>query len=358
MFCDAIVIKSLSTLHLGAISSPGVRLESESDEVELYDSKSANSAATIRRIQIVDSHTGGEPTRLAIGGGPDLGDGPIADRLKLLQSQHDEFRSAVVNEPRGSDVVVGALLCEAHDKACVAGAIFFNNVGYLGMCGHGTIGLIASLAYLGRIKSGEHRIETPVGVVTATLHEDGQVTVANVCSYRKAPKVGVDVPGFGVVHGDVAWGGNWFYLVEEHGFELTLNNVEALSNFTWAIRNALSVHGITGDGGHEIDHIELFAPSLIPGVNSKNFVLCPGKAYDRSPCGTGTSAKLACLFADGKLRESEVWRQESIVGTVFEGRVKVSEGRVYPSITGSAFVNSQAELLLDPRDPFCNGIRA
>jgi 4-hydroxyproline epimerase len=353
-----IVSKSLPTLHFDRISSPAVRLKSESDEVELYASKNANSDAVVRRIQIIDSHTGGEPTRLVIGGGPDLGDSPIADRLKLLRARHDEFRSAVVNEPRGSDVVVGALLCEPHDQTCAAGVIFFNNVGYLGMCGHGTIGLIASLAYLGRIKPGEHRVETAVGVVTATLHEDGQVTVDNVCSYRKAAKIAVDVPGFGVLHGDVAWGGNWFFLVENHGFELTLNNVEALTNFTWAVRQALNARGITGDGGHEIDHIELFAPSLLPGVNSKNFVLCPGKAYDRSPCGTGTSAKLACLFADGKLREREVWRQESIVGSVFEGRVKVSEGLVYPSITGAAFVNSQAELLLDPRDPFCNGIRA
>lgn len=351
------MIKSLSTLHLKDRSSSGVRLESEANEVELSDFKSAHSAGALRRIQIVDSHTGGEPTRLVIAGGPDLGDGPIADRLKILRARYDEFRSAVVNEPRGSDVVVGALLCVPHDKTCVAGVIFFNNVGYLGMCGHGTIGVIASLAYLGKIKPGEHRVETPVGVVTATLHEDGQVTVENVCSYRKAAKIAIDVPGIGIVHGDVAWGGNWFFLVEDYGLEITLNNVEALTNFTWAIRQALNAQGIAGDGGHEIDHIELFSPSLVPGVNSKNFVLCPGKAYDRSPCGTGTSAKMACLVADGKLREGEVWRQESIVGSVFEGRVKVIEGRVYPSITGSAFVNAQAELLLDPRDPFCNGIR-
>src|SRR5256714_2200111 len=225
-----IVIKSLSTLHFDGVSSPAVRLKSESDEVELYASKNANSDAVVRRIQIVDSHTGGEPTRLVIGGGPDLGNGPVSDRLKLLRAKHDEFRSAVVNEPRGSDVVVGALLCEPHDKTCAVGVIFFNNVGYLGMCGHGTIGLIASLAYLGTIKPGDHRIETPVGVVTATLHEDGQVTVDNVCSYRKATEIAVDVPGFGLVGGDVAWGGNWFFLVEDNGFELTLSNVAALTN--------------------------------------------------------------------------------------------------------------------------------
>ena len=323
----------------------------------MLGSKQTRTDGAVRRIKIVDSHTGGEPTRLVIAGGPDLGSGPIAERLKVLCAQHDQFRSAVVNEPRGSDVVVGALLCGPHDRSCVAGVIFFNNVGYLGMCGHGTIGLIASMAYLGKIEAGEHRIETPVGIVTATLHPSGEVSVGNVCSYRKSANVAVDVPDYGVVRGDVAWGGNWFYLVEKHGFELTPQNVEALTNFTWAVRQALSAHGVTGDGGHEIDHIELYGPSTILGVNSKNFVLCPGKAYDRSPCGTGTSAKMACLFADGKLREGEVWKQESIVGSVFEGSVQVRDGRVFPTIKGAAFVNSEAELVLDPSDPFCNGIR-
>lgn len=322
------------------------------------ESRMCGAEQDVRRMRVVDSHTGGEPTRLVVAGGPDLGRGLLNERLARFRDHHDEFRSAVVNEPRGSDVVVGGLLCDPTDPTCVAGVIFFNNVGYLGMCGHGTIGLIASLAHMGKIGPGEHRIETPVGVVTAILHESGEVTVNNVASYRKAAGVAVEVPGFGTVRGDVAWGGNWFFLVEEHGFELTLKNVERLTEFTWAVRCALSAEGITGDGGHEIDHIELFGPSRLPGVNSKNFVLCPGKAYDRSPCGTGTSAKLACLYESGKIREGEVWRQESIVGSVFEGRVAVRDARIYPSITGSAFVNSEAELFLDPRDPFCNGIRA
>jgi 4-hydroxyproline epimerase len=262
-----------------------------------------------------------------------------------------------VNEPRGSDVMVGALLCDAEDASCAAGVIFFNNVGYLGMCGHGTIGLIASLSYLGRIGPGEHRIETSVGTVSAILHESGEVTVNNVESYRSAANVEVEVPGYGEVCGDVAWGGNWFFLAHDHGVELRLKNVEELTIFTWALRQALRRNGITGASGEEIDHIELFGPSALPGVDSKNFVLCPGKAYDRSPCGTGTSAKLACLYSDGKIREGETWKQESIVGSVFEGRVKVQGGKIYPSITGSAFVNAEAELLLDPRDPLCMGIR-
>jgi 4-hydroxyproline epimerase len=311
----------------------------------------------LRKIRIVDSHTGGEPTRLVVAGGPGLGQGPLAERLRRFRSQHDDFRSAVVNEPRGSEVVVGALLCQPVDPSCAAGVIYFNNVGYLGMCGHGTIGLVVTLAHLGKIKPGQHRIETPVGVVSALLHEDGQVTVTNVPSYRLGANVAVEVPGHGKVYGDVAWGGNWFFLVRQHSLELTLQNVEGLTAFTWAIRQALLSAGITGKDGAEIDHIELYAPSSLPGVNSRNFVLCPGKAYDRSPCGTGTSAKMACLYADGKLREGQVWKQESIVGSVFEGTIKVVNGEVHPSIKGAAFVNAEAELILDPRDPFCMGIR-
>ena len=310
-----------------------------------------------QRVKVIDSHTGGEPTRLVVGGGPDLGSGALTERLEKFRQHHDSFRSAVVNEPRGSDVVVGALLCEPVDRTCVAGVIFFNNVGYLGMCGHGTIGLVATLAYMKRITPGEHRIETPVGAVSAELHEDGKVTVNNVASYRSAADVAVKVAGYGEVRGDVAWGGNWFFLVRKHDMSLTLNNVDELTTFTWAIRTALRDSGITGDQGKEIDHVELFAQSQIPGVDSKNFVLCPGKAYDRSPCGTGTSAKLACLYADGKIKEGQVWKQESIVGSIFEGTVRVKEGKVYPSITGSAFVNAEAELILNPQDPLCMGIR-
>jgi 4-hydroxyproline epimerase len=310
-----------------------------------------------RRVRVIDSHTGGEPTRLVVEGAPNLGSGSLCERLECFRREHDWFRSAVVNEPRGSDVMVGALLCEPLNRGCAAGVIFFNNVGYLGMCGHGTIGMVATLAYMGRLAPGKHLIETPVGIVSATLHQGGEVTVNNVASYRSAANVVVDVPGYGPVHGDVAWGGNWFFLVREQAMDLTLNNVEQLTAYTWAVRQALRANGITGDGGKEIDHVELFSPSATPGVDSRNFVLCPGKAYDRSPCGTGTSAKLACLYADGKIQEGQVWRQESIVGSIFEGSVKVEGDKIYPSIKGWAFVNAEAALVLDPRDPLCMGIR-
>lgn len=310
-----------------------------------------------RRIQVIDSHTGGEPTRVVISGGPELGNGSMAERLEKFKSEYDHFRSAIANEPRGSDAMVGALLCEPVDPSCAAGVIYFNNVGYLGMCGHGTIGLVVTLAYLNRIQPGQHRIETPAGTVEARLDENGEVTVMNVPSYRLAKQVEVDLNGHGKVTGDVAWGGNWFFLVNDHGRNLTFSNLDELTEYTWQIRQALTRQGITGADGQEIDHIELFVPSQLDHVDSKNFVLCPGKSYDRSPCGTGTSAKMACLYADGKLKEGQVWRQESIVGSVFEGSVSFVDGKLYPTIKGSAFVNAEATLILDERDPFCWGIR-
>ena len=306
----------------------------------------------MKHIQIIDSHTGGEPTRVVIGGGPDLGSGTVAERLQVFRDHHDRFRSAVVNEPRGSDVIVGALLVEPSDASCAAGVIFFNNVGCLGMCGHGTIGLIVTLAHLGRIQPGEHRIETAVGIVTATLHPDGSVSVANVPSYRKAKAATVEMAGGGKITGDVAWSGNWFFLVEEHGQELTLPNVGKLTNLCWRIRQAVNEQGYP-----EVDHVELFGPPRTKGGHSRNFVLCPGKAYDRSPCGTGTSAKLACLAADGNLAEGAEWVQESIIGSTFTASYRRQGDQIIPTISGTAFINSEATLWLDERDPLCWGIQ-
>jgi len=331
----------------------------------------------IHRVRVIDSHTGGEPTRVVIDGAPDLGRGAMAERRALFSQRHDDFRSAVVNEPRGSDVIVGALLCEPADPANTAGVVFFNNAGPLWMCGHGTIGLGVTLGYLGRIQAGTHRLETPVGVITFEYDGANRVSLENVPSYRHSHRVTVDVDGIGQVTGDVAWGGNWFFLVDTteglgtetvvlgtrsdrsgHPVAFGIADVERLSDVTKRIRRALQSHGITGAEGSEIDHIELFGPAGDPANHSRNFVLCPGSAYDRSPCGTGTSAKLACLYADGKLLPGETWRQESILGSVFEGSVRLEGDRLIPRITGSAFVNADAVLLLDPKDPFQMGIRS
>lgn len=314
----------------------------------------------MQRIHVIDSHTGGEPTRLVIDGFPDLGTGTMAERRALLAERHDAWRAASVLEPRGSDVVVGALLCAPQDPANAAGVIFFNNSGYLGMCGHGTIGLVASLAYLGRITPGEHRIETPVGTVTTTLHTDGSVSVRNVPAYRLHHQLAVDVPGYGRVVGDVAWGGNWFFLISDHGQRVASDNLEALMAYTCAVQQALKDQGIRGDNGGEIDHIELFADddNADAPADSRNYVLCPGKAYDRSPCGTGTSAKVACLAADGKLQPGQVWRQASIIGSRFEASYTLQgDGMVIPTLRGRAHMSAEATLLIEDADPFGWGIR-
>lgn len=320
-------------------------------------------------ISVVDSHTGGEPTRVVLSGGPDLGAGPLADRVARFRAELDRYRSAIVNEPRGSDVMVGAIVVPPHDERCSLGVIFFNNVGYLGMCGHGTIGLVATLAARGQLQPGRHLIDTCVGSVTATLHDDGSVSVANVTSWRQAADVEVAVPGIGTVRGDVAWGGNWFFLVDSHGQSLTRGNIESLTDYAWRVRQAVNAQGFP-----DVDHVELFGPSecaaalpasatgskaASPKAHSRNFVLCPGKAYDRSPCGTGTSAKLACLAADGKLAEHEVWIQESIIGSRFAAQFTWEDratGRIAPVVRGEAHITGEAKLLLDDRDPYCWGI--
>jgi 4-hydroxyproline epimerase len=311
-----------------------------------------------KRIKVINSHTGGEPTRIIIEGGPDLGNGPLADRVTIFRDRFDEIRSAVVNEPRGSDVLVGGLLCEPTDSKFVAGIIYFDSAGYLGMCGHGTIGLMVTLKHLGKIQNGSYEIETPVGPVMASIGDKGEVSVQNIPSYRTQKDVTIDVEGYGTVIGDVAWGGNWFFLVKNSTEDLSLKNADQLTRVTKQIREALKSNGITGTDG-PVDHVELFSSPQDSNNDSRNFVLCPGGAYDRSPCGTGTSAKLACLAADGVLAPGKIWRQESILGSVFAGsyQTQPDSDAIIPTIRGTAFICGESDLILDENDSFCMGIR-
>jgi len=304
----------------------------------------------VQTVRIVDSHTAGEPTRVVLEGAPDLGAGSLSERLAVFRERFDWFRSAVVDEPRGSGVVVGALLCAPAAAGCIVGVLFFNNAGYLGMCGHGTSGVVATLAHLGRIGRGAHRLETSVGVVGAQLHGDGRITVENVAIYLHA----TGVAGHGRLSGDVAWGGNWFFLTDVA--ELSPARPAELTDFAWRIRGALQRDGVTGAGGAPIEHIELCAPSGAGGADSRNVVLCPGGAFDRSPCDTGTSARLACLAAEGRLAPGEVWVAESIIGSRFEATYVREGAYIRPSITGSAFITLDGRLCFDDRDPFRRGI--
>ena len=308
-------------------------------------------------MRVIDSHTEGEPTRVIIEGGPELGTGSMRQRIARFAEDFDPVRRAVILEPRGSDALVGAMLVEPSRADCAAGVLFFNNTGYLGMCGHGSIGVAVTLAYLGRIKRGITKLETPVGVVAVELIDDNTVTVENVPSYRHAQDVNVDVPGLGSVTGDIAWGGNWFFLVKNAPCPLDLAHERELTGAALSIQHALREQGITGRDGGEIDHVEFFSPPASTDADSRNFVLCPGGAYDRSPCGTGTSAKLACLAADGALPPGTDWIQESVIGSRFSARYRVnSDGEIIPSITGRAFICAESTLIRQTGDPFANGI--
>jgi 4-hydroxyproline epimerase len=308
-------------------------------------------------IRVIDSHTEGEPTRVVLEGGPDLGSGSMQERLQTFAAEHDHFRRRVILEPRGSDAMVGALLCKPVHDDCAAGVIFFNNTGYLGMCGHGTIGVAVTLAYLGRVTPGEIRIETPVGIVSVDLAGPNDATVENVPSYCFRRGVALDVPELGTIHGDIAWGGNWFFLVEGAPCEISLQNEAELTRAALAVKAALEDQGVTGDRGEEIDHIEFFGPAKTQGANSRNFVLCPGNAYDRSPCGTGTSAKLACLAESGALAAGEPWVQESVIGSRFVASYrKNDDGGIIPSISGRAWICGETKLICQADDPFADGI--
>lgn len=312
----------------------------------------------ITQIVAVDSHTGGEPTRVVTSGQPALKGNSLAEQVVDFRSNHDLFRSTVVDEPRGSQQLVGAILCEPIDSRCETGVIFFNREGYLGMCGHGTIGVIATLAHLGRITPGKHLLETPVGVITTWLDDSGAVTIRNVASFRHKSNVALKLEDRRTVHGDIAWGGNWFFLVEDHGLSIEFSNIDLLTQCAVSIRHALIKQQITGAEGALIDHIGLFGSASVPALQSRNFVLCPGGVYDRSPCGTGTSARLACLYEDGKFASGDTWKQESIIGSVFEGRIEVENEKVYPLIKGQAYITAEVRLLIDCEDPMARGIRS
>ena len=308
-------------------------------------------------MRIIDSHTEGEPTRLIVEGGPDLGVGQLIERRRIFAEQYDTFRTFSLFEPRGFDAMVGALLCEPVDQSCAAGIIFFNNAGFLGMCGHGTIGVAVSLAYMGRLDPGMHRLETPVGIVTVDLHDRNTATLENVPSFVYKRELRVVVEGLGVIEGDLAWGGNWFFLTPNAPCAIEPANISQLSLAARAIKDALAGAQIRGTDGAEIDHIEFFGPSPSSDADCRNFVFCPGGAYDRSPCGTGTSAKLACLADRGELPPGSSWIQESIIGSRFIVRyARGTAGAVIPRITGRAWVVAEASLIRDPSDPFPNGI--
>ena len=317
------------------------------------------SLAWPERIEVVDSHTEGEPTRVVIDGWPQPRGASMSERRAFLVREQDRLRQAVVCEPRGHDAMVGALLTPPTEPGSTVGVVFFDNTGALGMCGHGLMGVVRTLEQLGRLAPGTVLVDTPVGTVSAELSEpDQMVTIENVPAFCHTRDVVVEVRGLGPVTGDVAWGGNWFFVTELPGLRLELAEVSHLTDVATRILNALRTNGVTGRDGAEVDHIELFGPPRRGDADACNFVLCPGLAYDRSPCGTGTSAKMASLFAHGRLAAGRRWRQEAITGSLFEGWLEERGGVLVPRVRGRAFVTGRTTLLFDPRDPFREGFTA
>lgn len=309
-------------------------------------------------MHVIDSHTEGEPTRVILDGGPDLGKGSLAKRAKQLATHYTDFCRSVVSEPYGQEAMVGALLVEPVDPECVTGVIYFDAFSVIGMCGHGTIGLAATLAHMGKIGSGKHKIETAVGVVEVKLSDANTVSVTNVESYRTLKDVIVEVEGLGTVKGDVAWGGNWFFLVNESPVPVVPSNIRPLTDAAISIRETIKKSLIlTGENNCVIDHVILYGPALTARGHSRNFVLCPDNSFDRSPCGTGCSARLACLASDGLLAPGDEIIQESTIGSSYRLSYQPAQNsRVIPTITGCAFVTKEANLIFNSQDPFKTGI--
>lgn len=307
------------------------------------------------KLSVIDSHTAGEPTRVVPIGAIELKGEDMVERREFFRTERDHLRRAVLCEPRGSDVLVGAVLTPPVSQGADAGVVFFNNASYLGMCGHGTIGVVETLRHLKKLKGNAVRLDTPVGSVEAEFHGP-DISLRNVPARRTLRAVELDVHGFKKVLGDVAYGGNWFFIVRQPEMHLELDHAGELTAICMRIRRQLALAGITGEDGAEIDHIELSGPPSRPDADSKNFVLCPGGAYDRSPCGTGTSAKVACLVDDGELEPGHRYIQESITGSMFAAKIDRTEAGLVPTITGRAFVTAETTLIFDPEDPFRWGI--
>ena len=307
-------------------------------------------------VEVIDSHTGGEPTRGVVNGWPQPEGKTLSERVCFMKENQEHLRTGAICEPRGHNAIVGALLTPPENPESLTGVIFFNDVGYIGMCGHAMIGTVETLRHLGKLNSHKALIDTPVGTVSIEIGDDGNVTVANVPSYLYMGDAEVYVEGLGQVRGDVAWGGNWFFLVNNQGPELTMSNIDFLMSSTKKIRQALIDSGITGEDGAVVDHIEFFGDPVHPDAHSKNFVLCPGNAYDRAPCGTGTSAKLACLYAKGKLQVGQEWIQESITGSLYKCWLEDIDGVITPFVTSRAHITAESTQYFSEEDDFCWGI--
>jgi 4-hydroxyproline epimerase len=313
-----------------------------------------------RHVRVIDSHTIGEPTRLVLDDaflhGLDLGTGSVRSRRDVFRSRYDHLRRALVADPRGVEAMVGVILVPPSDPTCDFGALYCNRVGYLDMCGHATIGLAVSLGHIGRIKPGAFRLETPAGIVGVEWHGGSEASIQSVSPRRIHRMLSIACRDGTTVNGDVATSGLWFFICRDHGIPVVPDAIPRLLEKAWMIRRSLEAAGITGDAGEPIDHIVLMGQALDPANSARNFVLCPDGAFDRSPCGTATSALVGCLYEDGHLDEGAAWRQESILGGLYESSIRRQGGVLIPTVRGRAWITAEATLHFAEDDPYRTGL--
>jgi 4-hydroxyproline epimerase len=303
-------------------------------------------------VRVIDSHTEGEPTRLVVEGLPEPAGNTVQDRVAAIERDFEALYRPLLLEPRAYEAMVGAWMGSPTAEGCIADVVYFNPAGVLGMCGHGTIGVAATLAQTGKLSPGDYRFNTPAGIVGVKIVDPATVQIENIPSYRIAASARLEVEGYGGVVGDVAYGGNHFFLVKNSPIPVISDRMDELGSFTKAVMAAARAQGYP-----DVNHVEVFGPPEREDADSKNYVLCPGGEYDRSPCGTGTSAKLACLAADGKLAPGEVWTQESIIGTAFRAWYRADGDHTRPTIEGRAYITGEATLQFNDDDPLREGIR-
>ncbi|MCX7884843.1 MAG: proline racemase [Caloramator sp.] len=328
----------------------------------------------IRTINAVDSHTMGEPTRIVIGGVPVIPGKTMPEKKAYLEKNLDHIRTAIMHEPRGHKDMFGSIITQPTKEEADLGIIFMDGGGYLNMCGHGSIGALTVAVELGMVPVKEPYtdvvLEAPAGLVKGKVKvEDGkakEVSIVNVPSFLYKQDVEVDVPEVGKLTIDISFGGSFFALVKSSdiAIDICTSNAQKLCDVGMKILKAVNeqvkVQHPVLEHIKSVDLVEIYGPAKNPKATLQNVVVFGQGQVDRSPCGTGTSAKLATLYAKGQLKINEEFIYESITGTMFKGRVleetKVGDYKaIIPEITGSAYITGFNQFIIDPEDPLKYG---
>ena len=326
-----------------------------------------------RTFSCIDAHTCGNPVRVVTGGGPFLDGKNMSERQQHFMAEYDWIRTGLMFEPRGHDMMSGSILYPPTREDTDIGFLFIETSGCLPMCGHGTIGTVTVIIEHGLVKPrvpGKLRIETPAGIVEAHYTMEGThvsaVRIVNIASYLHSTGLEVECPDLGLLRVDVAYGGNFYAIVDPQENYKDMEDLSAgdILRLSPILRRRLNekyqfVHpeNPTIKG---LSHIEWTGRPKNPEAHARNAVFYGERAIDRSPCGTGTSARMAQWAAKGKLKVGDVFVHESIIGSLFRGKVEAAtkvgtKDAIIPSIEGWARVTGFNTIFLDDRDPFVKG---